>query len=205
MMLTLAAGPALAQRGVAMEKKLYCWEQNGQRTCSDTLPQEAIGRARDEISARSGMVIGSVERALTADERASQALAQAEQRARAMQEETRRRTDQAMLSSYQNEAELRRVFNESINMAENNIKTARYNANSLRTSLSLLLARAGASELEGRPVPEKTRTDIQRQQSELRSQLRLLQGLEQQRIALDADITNTLARYRDLKNVQSAN
>ena len=52
----LAMAPAAAQKagGDAAKKKLYCWDQNGTRMCSDTLPQEAVNRAREEINASSG-------------------------------------------------------------------------------------------------------------------------------------------------------
>ena len=45
------APAALAQKPDAPAKKLYCWNENGHRVCSDALPAEAVNRARDEISA----------------------------------------------------------------------------------------------------------------------------------------------------------
>ena len=32
-------------------KKLFCWEEKGQRVCSDALPADVVNAARDEISA----------------------------------------------------------------------------------------------------------------------------------------------------------
>ena len=54
-LLTLAP-TALAQKSKvdAPAKKLYCWNENGQRVCSDALPADAVNVARDEISAASG-------------------------------------------------------------------------------------------------------------------------------------------------------
>ena len=47
---------ALAQdKGAAGAKKLFCWQEKGQRVCSDALPAEAVNAARDEISASSGL------------------------------------------------------------------------------------------------------------------------------------------------------
>jgi hypothetical protein len=72
------AATATAQRRRAeppANKKLYCWNQNGHRTCGDTLPPGATDLARTEINASSGMHTGVVGRALTVDERAAAARA----------------------------------------------------------------------------------------------------------------------------------
>ena len=52
--------------------------------CSDALPADAVNRARDEISVKSGLRTAEVERALTDEERAQ-----------AAEEEVQRKVDQA--------------------------------------------------------------------------------------------------------------
>ena len=101
---------ALAQdKGAAGAKKLFCWQEKGQRVCSDALPADAVNAARDEISASSGLRTGGVERALTAEERAQAAVEAQQRQMDAAAAETRRRTDAAMLLSYRSEDDLRRV------------------------------------------------------------------------------------------------
>ena len=178
--LAVLSAPAAAQQKPPAAKKLYCWNQNGQRVCADSLPPEALGEAREEISVASGMRTGQVQRALTA-------------------EETRRRTDQAMLTSFQNEDELRRVFTERVNLVENSIQTARYNVTSLREGLVTLLRTAGEQELAGRPVPEKLSEDIRERHAQLLYHQLLQRNFEGQRAALDVEIEETLQRYRTLK------
>lgn len=196
----LLAGPAQAQqRPAAPAKKLYCWDQNGQRMCSDTLPPEAVNAAREEFSARSGLRSGQVERALTADERTEAALARARAENERAAEQSRQRTEQALLSSFNSEAELRRVFDERIAMADNNITTASYNVANLRRALVTQLSRAGDRELAGQAVAPKPVEDIHTRRRELAVQLRLLAAFEQQRRELDAEIEQTLERYRQLK------
>ncbi|MBA4283997.1 MAG: hypothetical protein C0434_00495, partial [Xanthomonadaceae bacterium] len=139
---------ALAQdKGAAGAKKLFCWEEKGQRVCSDALPADAVNAARDEISASSGLRTGGVERALTAEERAQAAVEAQQRQMDAAAAETRRRTDAAMLLSYRSEDDLRRVFNERTAIVDNNVQTARYNAVSLREGLISLLQTAGDREL----------------------------------------------------------
>lgn len=195
---SLLALPAAAQQG-APAKKLYCWDQSGQRVCSDTLPPEAVNAARDEFSARSGLRSRQVERALNADERTEAALAQAVAENERAAEQSRKRTEQALLSAFNNEGELRRVFDERISMAENNINTARYNITNLRRALVSQLGQAGDRELNGQTVAEKPVADIHDRRRELATQLRLLSVFEQQRSDLDGEIEQTLQRYRTLK------
>ena len=196
----LAIAPAAAHKagGDAAKKKLYCWDQNGTRMCSDTLPQDAENRARDEINAASGNRTAEVQRALTDDERAQQALDAAQQQADTAAADTRRRTEQAMLTSYQSEDELRRVFTERAAMLDNNVRTARYNVSSLRAGLAGQLGSAGDQELAGRKVPDKLRDTIARQHADLLRQLHLQQVFEQQRAALDGEIQDAVQRYRTL-------
>lgn len=207
MLLALAAlampSPALAQNKPAdTGKKLYCWDNaRGERICSDTLPPEAVNSAREEFSARSGLRSAEVQRALTAEERADAELAAAQAQVDAAAAETRRRTEQAMLSTYGSEDALRRVFNERAAIVDNNIKTAAYNVASLREALATQLSTAGDRELAGQKVSDKQAGDIRQRHAELLAQLRLQAAFEQQRSALDVEIAETLARYRELKGV----
>ena len=201
-LVALAAGlalPVAAQDKSGAGKKLYCWTQNGQRTCADSLPPEAMAAAREEISVESGMRTGAVQRALTDEERAEQAEAEARRRTEALAAETRRQTDQAMLTSFQTEEELRRVFTERVGLVDNSINTSRYNVSSLRDGLVTLLRSAGERELSGKPVPEKVATDIRVRHAQLRYHTALQASFERQRAELDVEIADIIRRYRDLK------
>ncbi len=197
---TFAAMPVLAQRnGVNVAKKLYCWNKNDQRVCSDTLPAEAVNQAHEEFSASSGLRNAEVQRALNAEERAAVAAAQAQQQADLAAIQTRKRTDQAMLLSFQDEDELRQVFRERVAIIDNNIRTARYNVTSLREGLVSLLHSAGERELAGQKVAPELSADIQQRHRGLLRQQQLQASFEQQRMALDVEIEHTLQRYRALK------
>lgn len=202
--LATLALPAQAQSSdpqAAAKKKLYCWDQNGQRICSDTLPAEAVNEARDEFNARSGTRSGGIGRALTAEERAAAAAEEAQRQADQAAEQTRKRTDQAMLLSFQSEDELRRVFNERTNIVDNNVQTARYNVASLREGLVSLLRAAADRDLAGQKVPDKIAADIQQRHRELLWQQRLQTSFEQQRADLEGEIEQILQRYRALKGM----
>src|SRR5690554_7419309 len=99
----LATGTgAQAQQGRAQatEKRLYCWDEGGRRVCGDALPPDAVDAARTEISARSGLRVGEVGRALTPEERAAAEAAEREAKLAAEAEAARRRRELAMAVSY---------------------------------------------------------------------------------------------------------
>lgn len=206
LMLAALALPASAQtKPEAAAKKLYCWNNDrGERICSDTLPPEAVNSAREEFNARSGLRSAEVDRALTAEERADAALAQAQAQVDAAALETRKRTEQAMLATYGSEDALRRVFNERTAIVDNNIKTANYNVTSLREALAAQLLSAGNKELAGQKVSDKQAEEIRLRHNELLAQLRLQTAFEHQRQTLEVEIAETLSRYRELKGIVPA-
>ena len=182
-------------------KKLFCWEEKGQRVCSDALPADAVNVAREEISAASGLRTGGVDRAMTDEERAQAAIEAQQQLIDAAAADMRRRTDAAMLLSYRNEDELRRVFNERTAIVDNNVRTARYNAISLRDGLISLLQTAGDRELAGQPVQKEMAASIHQRHAELVRTRRLQQSFEKQRADLDTEIAGILERFRAMKGI----
>ncbi|MBT2767510.1 hypothetical protein J7J08_07645 [Stenotrophomonas sp. ISL-67] len=187
----------------AKPKKLFCWNEGKERICSDALPQDAVNNAREEFSVTSGLRKGGVERTLTEEERADAAVAAAQRQLDDAAEQTRKRTEQAMLSTYQDEADLRRVFVERTGILDNNVQTANYNVASLRGALVTLLGSAGDRELAGQPVVAKQAEAIRLRHAELVAQKRMQASYVEQRKALDVEIEETLQRYRLLKGVST--
>lgn len=195
--------PAMAQKTGAPVKKLYCWNENGQRVCSDALPADAVNRAREEINAKSGMRTAEVARALNEEERAQAASDEQQRQVDQAAADTRRRTEQAMLMSYQSEDDLRRVFNERTGIVDNSIRTARYNVTSLREGLVSLLQTAGDRELDGKPVVPAMADNIRSRHRELLRQRQLQASFERQRAELDVEIADITRRYRELKGIEA--
>lgn len=194
----LLASSAIAQKKPG--KKLYCWNQGGQRICGDNLPPGATDLARTEISASSGRPTGEVARALTAEERAAAAAAAEQAEADAMVEAARQRRDMAMIESYATEADLRRAYNERITLLDGAIKASSMSVANLRNSLVSLLNQASSTELDGKPVPATSLASIRGQHAELLRQQRILARQRNDAAALDGELTQALERYRDLKN-----
>lgn len=141
---------------------------------------------------------------MTDEERAQAAVAEQQRLLDAAAAETRRRTDAAMLLSYRSEDELRRVFNERTAIVDNNIRTASYNAVSLREGLVSLLRTAGDRELDGKPVSDDMTARIRQRHAELVRTRRLQQSFEAQRKELDGEVADILQRYRAMKGTAPA-
>src|SRR4030095_11293966 len=92
-LLVTATAATAAGKKAAEGKKLYCWNENGRKVCGDALPPEAAEGARTEISPRSGLQTGHVDRALTGAERAAADSASEQARLAAEAEAMRLRRD----------------------------------------------------------------------------------------------------------------
>ena len=197
-LLLLGAGIASAQTKPSTEKKIYCWNEGGRKVCGDALPASAANSARTEISTRSGMTTGRVDRALTGSERsaAEQAAELARLQAEALALQQRR--DLAMVESYMTEADLRRAYGERTALLDETLKASRLGLSNLRLSLLALLRQAGDQELAG-PVSPRLGASIREQHGELLRQQQILVTQQQDRATLESDLQDSLRRYRDLK------
>ena len=200
LLLALAAGAGAQDKA----KKLYCWNENGRKVCGDALPAEAASSARTEFNARSGLRSGQVDRALTVEERAAAAVADAEAARAAEVDAARMRRELAMVESYTTEAELRVAFQERIDLLEETAKASRLGIDNLRQSLLGLLRQAGDLELAGKPVPAAIAANIVNQHRDLRRQQAILASQLREHAMLGGEFDTALTRYRELKRPATA-
>ena len=198
--LALAIGlPAPLAAQAPSGKKIYCWNENGRKVCGDALPASATDSARTEISARSGLTTGRMDRAPTASERGAAELAAEAARAQAQAEEAARRRDLAMVDTYDTEADLRRAYGERTSLLDETLKASRLGLANLRLSLLSLLRQAADQELAGAPVPKKLAETIQARHADLLRQQQILRVQEHDRAQLERDLQDSLRRYRQMK------
>jgi hypothetical protein len=202
--LLLATATATAQDKTAA-KKIYCWNENGHKICGDALPAEAADAARTEISAKSGIAVRTVDRALTGEERAAAASADAQASQAAEAEAASKRRDLAMVESYATEDDLRRAYGERITLVEESLKTSRLGIVNLRQSLLSLLRQAADQELQSQPVRKPLADNIVRQHGDLLRQQAILEQQLHDRASLGSDLEQALGRYRALKGPEKSN
>jgi hypothetical protein len=203
-MLLALAPLATAQQAAAPAKKLYCWSENGRKVCGDALPSTAVDSARTEISARSGLATGRIDRSLSPEERAAAAAkSEAEQQA-ALAEAARLRRELAMVDSYATEGDLRRAYEHRISLSEGTVEASRMGIDGLRQSLLTLLKRAGEAELAGKPVAPPLAANIHAQHDLLVRQQAMLVQQQHEAGLFEGEFANALARYRALKSPAKA-
>lgn len=199
---SLAAGTVDAQK---KERKLYRWvDKEGKVHYDDTLPTDALEQARKEYSSRTGATTARVDRALTQEERtalAEQARTDAE--AAAMVEQ-QRRSEEAMLSSYATESDLRAAYDERISLLKQTLESTDVGMKALRGSLASLLAEASESELANRAVNKKRAGTIRTLHNELVKQQVFQKNRQVELMSLDAEFARVLTRYRELRSAEAA-
>lgn len=149
-----------SQRGsTAVQKKLYCWEENGSRVCGDTLPSEASGNARLELSTK-GTLRKEVDRALTPEE--VNILKQQEllQQQKLKEEEAKRQQIQSLLAKYPNEERIHLDFESRINEIKTSVNILQNNQNKLKEVLIDRLTTLSELELEGKAISDKNKNDV---------------------------------------------
>ena len=196
--------PAAAKPGqTASEKKIYCWNEGGRKVCGDALPASAANSARTEISSRSGMTTGRVDRALTGSERSAAEVAAEVARKQAEVLALQQRRDLAMVESYMTEADLRRAYGERTALLDETLKASKLGLSNLRLSLLSLLHQAGDRELAGEVVPKRLANSIRSQHDELLRQQQILVVQEKDRAQLELELDGAVTRYRALKSPAS--
>lgn len=183
----------------AATKKLYCWNDRGNKVCGDALPSSAVDSARTEINSRSGMATKQLARALTSEERtAAAAQAKTAQEAADVAEAEHRRF-MAMVTTFATEDDLRHAFESRVELSRDSIRTAEMGVSGLREGLVSLLKRAGEAELGGHPVPKKTAAEVLNQHGQLVHQQALLVQLRRDADNLRSQLDEAVTRYRELK------
>ncbi|MDP2185899.1 MAG: DUF4124 domain-containing protein [Xanthomonadales bacterium] len=194
----LAAPAVQAQNNPA--PKLYRWtDKDGKEHYTDSLPAEAVDAARAELNKASGSTVSKVERAMTDDERAQKAREAEAAAAAAKIEADRLQNDRTLLSSYSSESELQKTYSDRLILVEESVKSAQVGINSQRGSLASLLAHATDRELAGQAVDARTLENLGDAHRQLGEQKIVLQRREAERNALQNELDDLLARYRELK------
>ena len=193
-----AAGAASA--GDKNAPKLYRWvDKEGKVHFDQALPPEAVDQARREFNTETGATTGSVDRALTAEERDQQAAALKAAEEAAKQANEQKRLEDIMMASYETEADLRRAYGERIGLLKMTLESTDISIKSLRENLTTILSQASDTELDNRHVLDDRVVAIRELHAEKIKQQALQVGRRADLQALNADFARMLARYRELR------
>ena len=205
--LALAAAMLVAGIASAQDKgpKLYRWvDKQGKVHYDQALPPEAVDQARREFSAKTGTAVGSVDRALTPEERAQiEADAKAAAEAAVAANEQKRLED-IMMASYLTEQDMRRAYGERISLLKMTIESTDISIKSLRENMATLLQQASDTELDNRRVLDDRVQTLRELHSEKVKQQNLQATRRTDLAALNAEFARMLARYRQLRGAATA-
>ena len=205
--LALVAAMLVAGIASAQEKgpKLYRWvDKQGKVHYDQALPPEAVDQARREFSAKTGTAVGSVDRALTPEERAQiEADAKvAAEAAVAANEQTR--LEDIMMASYLTAQDMRRAYGERISLLTMTIESTDISIKSLRENLATLLQQASDTELDNRRVLDDRVQTLRELHSEKVKQQNLQATRRADLAAMNSEFARMLARYRELRSAATA-
>jgi hypothetical protein len=202
--LLLATGVA-AQGKKPEGPKLYRWvDKQGKVHYDDALPPEAVNQARREYNTRTGTTVGSVERALTDDERAALAAQAAAAAAAASAENERKRQEDIMMASYETELDMRRAYGERIGLLTTTIESTDISIRNLGDNLQTILGQASDTELDNRRVLDDRKKVILDLHAEKLKQEALQRTRRVDLQTLNAEFARMLLRYRELKGATVA-
>lgn len=209
--LSLALLACLSVAGIAAAQdkdqgpKLYRWvDKDGKIHYDQALPPEAVNQARREFNAKTGTATGSVDRALTDEERAAlAAAAKAAAEAAALAGEQKRLED-IMMASYETELDMRRAYGERIALLKLTLESTDISIKSLGENLASILSAASDTELENRRVLEDRNAAIRELHAEKMKQQSLQANRRADLAALNAEFARMLSRYRELRAAKEA-
>ncbi len=195
-MLAGAAADAEAQ-------KLYRWvDKDGKVHYSDKVPPSEVDQARQELNTQ-GRTVDSVDRALTPEEQAAADRAAQEAEVARKAKEAQDRMDQMLLSSYDQESDLKRAYDERFDLLDQSIVSAETGIKSQERSLADILAHAAELERSGKPVGDSVKASIDLSRRQVQQQNEYLKKRQDERAALEQEFAETVARYRELKAKQA--
>lgn len=193
----VTAGAAFGQDKGA---KLYRWvDKDGKVHYDQALPPEAVNQARREFSAKTGSATGSVDRALTPEERAAQAAAEQAALDAAAVANEQKRQEEIMMASYETEADMRRAYGERIDLLKMTLESTDISIKSLRENLATILSQASDTELDNRRVLDDRAASIRELHAERMKQQALQATRHAALDSLNAEFARMLARYRELR------
>jgi hypothetical protein len=196
LLLGLLSGPALAQ-------KLYKWvDANGQVHYGDRVPPEYANQDREILNSR-GMEVGREQGAETPAE--ARAREEEQKRAKAAQEQAQH--DRMLLQTYQNVGEIEMLRQRRIELIDSQITLQEQSLANLKARHADQLQRASRfqpanTDPKAPPMPEGMADDIQRAESDIKTQEINLEKRRKERVNVNAQFDADVARFKKLRGLE---
>jgi|GEM_PF-737325 len=195
LLLAATAGEVYAQT-TAAPGKLYKWvDKDGNVHFSDQVPADQAGYAREKMNDQ-GVSVEKVERALTGEEQAKKLSDEASAIALAKRLGDEKKADEILLNSYASETDLKRAYDQRMDLLGQTIEARRIEINAREQSLSSLVAEAANLERAGKPVSDTLKQMITAERGEIDKQKAYLKQKDSEKGQALIDYQRDQARYK---------
>ena len=197
----IAALTMLASSGPA-RAALYKWvDEKGVVHYTDTLPPEAIDKARIELN-KQGIEVKKTDKALTPEQRRAMEQEAHKQKELARQQEEVARRDRALLSSYTSEGEIDLARKRSLQTIDNVLQsTLAYSDQLAKRKIEL---EAKKEEMKGKPIVAVFDRELESIESELARQAELIEQKKRETEIVVAKYDADKQRWRELVAARAA-
>jgi hypothetical protein len=197
----IAAAMILASPAPA-RAALYKWvDEKGVVHYTDTLPPEAVDKARTELN-KQGVEVKKTDKALTPEQRRAMDQEAEQQKQLARQKEEVERRDRALLSSYTSEAEIDLARKRSLQTIDNVVQSTlayREQLNKRKVELE-----AKKEEAKGKPIVAVFDRELESVDSELTRQAELIEQKKRETQMVVAKYDADKQRWRELNAARAA-
>ncbi|MEO8672614.1 MAG: DUF4124 domain-containing protein [Tahibacter sp.] len=191
---------SLAAQSVELDKRVrYKWkDEQGNLHFEDSIAPEAARLGYDVVNPQ-GLVVKHVERAKSPEELAAAKLESDRVADEKRKAEDKQRSEIQMLAAYPSEDDLRRALLAQIEIITQNIQATELGIQSQEKSLAERLTHAADQERNGKPVPANVQQQIATLKKGLTDQKAFLERRTADRDAMQRQLENDVAHYRQLK------
>lgn len=192
----LTAAVAMLAGGGTARAAMYKWvDEKGVVHYTDTLPPEAVDKARVELN-KQGVQVKKTDKALTPEQRRAIEQDAQQQKAVARQQEEVARRDRALMSSYTTEAEIDLARNRSLQTINNVVQSTL--AYSEQLSKRKTEVEAKREEMKGKPVVAVLDRELESIDAELARQADLIAQKKRETEMVVAKYDADKQRWREL-------
>ncbi len=201
-LLALIAAAALLANAAPARAALYKWvDEKGVVHYTDTLPPEAVDKARTELN-KQGVEVKKTDKALTPEQRRALEQDAQKQKLTARQQEEVARRDRALLSSYTSEAEIDLARKRSLQTIDNVVQsTLAYSEQLNKRKVEI---EAKKEELKGKPIVAVYDRELESIESELTRQAELIAQKKRETEMVVAKYDADKQRWRELVAARAA-
>jgi hypothetical protein len=179
--------------------KLYRWvDENGKVSFSDKVPPKASRLEREELNEK-GRTIAIKDAAKTPEQlqQLKKLNALKKQQAELLQKQVAQ--DEALLKTFQSEADIDALANSKFDMVDSHISIASSQSETLKKQLITHQQSAAEFERSGKKVPAKIIDNIQSAQQQFDKNQREISSLKSQKSVIEEQLRNDRLRFNTLK------